>query len=294
MLFISIKTQMKVYFKSKEFKCAMIIMLFYACGAFVFTISEFWGTDISLIKDANQSIGFSQLNRIWFFFSMIYPFVIVLPCATSYVSDYQNQLIPIYMSRTSRKLYYLSKVLSCFLGTVVVILVPFLLNMILCNIFFPHNCNTWLGEYQTGNYYRQLLGSNTLYITDYPKFQMLRLYLFSPLLYNLYFLFSLSLFSGLLSSLVMCISFIYKKRKLVLFVPLFVLLRGLSTYDTYRFSVALDTGRPYTNFDILSYVVPTLTKGHSPKLFFFELIIIVAAIVVLSIVGIKNDIRDCQ
>ena len=162
MIFSSICVQINTMFTKKEFKVAAVIALFYSCFAFAFTLTEFSGIDISKIKDANQLVCFSQSNRLWFFFSLLYPFLLVLPFSTSYIDDYKNQLLPVYISRTSRTIYYVSKLVASFFGTFLIIAVPFFINLILCNVFLPHNQNTWLGEYQMGNYFRQLLGTNIL------------------------------------------------------------------------------------------------------------------------------------
>ena len=186
MIFSSICVQINTMFTKKEFKVAAVIALFYSCFAFAFTLTEFSGIDISKIKDANQLVCFSQSNRLWFFFSLLYPFLLVLPFSTSYIDDYKNQLLPVYISGTSRTIYYVSKLVASFFGTFLIIAVPFFINLILCNVFLPHNQNTWLGEYQMGNYFRQLLGTNILYQTSYTKMPFLKIFLYSPFLY--YFL----------------------------------------------------------------------------------------------------------
>lgn len=123
MIFSSICVQINTMFTKKEFKVAAVIALFYSCFAFAFTLTEFSGIDISKIKDANQLVCFSQSNRLWFFFSLLYPFLLVLPFSTSYIDDYKNQLLPVYISRTSRTIYYVSKLVASFLA--LSLLLPF-------------------------------------------------------------------------------------------------------------------------------------------------------------------------
>lgn len=73
MMFLSsIRVQIRVAFRRREFQIAFAIACAYACFAFIYTLLEFRNTDISLIKDANQSVCFSQFNELWFFFSLIY------------------------------------------------------------------------------------------------------------------------------------------------------------------------------------------------------------------------------
>lgn len=295
MLLSSLKTQLKIMSGKKEFKCAGLITLFYSCINFILVLKELKGVDISLIKDANQAICYYDMNRLWSFFAILYPFLIVLPFATSYVEDCKNQLLPVYFSRCSKKNYYISKLIACFLGTALVIAVPFFLNLLLCNIFLPHNNNTWIGEYQLENYYRNLLGTNHLYSVKYPKMPLLKIFLYSPFLYNLVYLLIFSLFSGLLGSFVLSISFWLKKNKLVLFLPVFVIMRLLQVYDSYHFSNALSNEEiVYTNCNLLDYVVPTFLSGHNP--FYIGIVILVILIVIAAstVYAVKNDIRSME
>lgn len=290
MMFLSsIRVQIRVAFRRREFQIAFAIACAYACFAFIYTLLEFRNTDISLIKDANQSVCFSQFNELWFFFSLIYPFLIVLPCATSFVEDYRNRLLPAYISRTSKSIYYLSKLFACLFSTALVFFIPFLMNIVLCNAFLPHNGNTWFGEYQMDNYCQQLLGTNIIYRTGHSGLILLKVFLTSPLLYSVCFLIIFSLFSGILAASILGISLIFKKSIIVLFVPLFVLIRGLDVYDAYLFSQAVDTGKLYTNYRILDYVTPTNTSGQSPTAMGFFMVITVAIICCTTAYAIRSD-----
>lgn len=294
MIVRSTKTQFRIMFRRKEFKCAVFVTLAYSCIAFSFVLMESRGIDLSQIKDANQSICFSQLNRLWFFFSLLYPFLVVLPFSTSFVDDYKNHILPMYFSRVSKVDYYLSKLFACFLGTTLVIFIPFLLNLILCNAFLPHNHNTWFGEYAMGNYYRRLLGTNILYNTAHCEMPFLKVYLKSPFIYNMLYLVLFSLFSGLLGSLVLSLSFFYKMKKITMYLPLFVMIQFMGVYDAYRFSSSLETGLPYTNYNILNYIVPTVSKGHNYAYWGIVILIIVWLIIISTLYAIKNDLKNLQ
>ncbi len=297
MLTASLCTQLKIMLKRKEFKCAMLIMLAYACAAFLFVLKGYWGMDISLIKDANQAVCFSRQSNLWSFFSYMYPFLVVLPFSTAYIDDYNNQFLPVYFSRSSRRSYYISKLLAGFIGTALVIAIPCFINLILCNIFLPHNDNTWLGEYQMENFYRQLLGTNLLYDRTplaHAEMPFLKIYLLSPFLYNVVFLIIFSVFSGFLGAFILSLSFGFKKYKIVLFIPLFVLLELSRVFDGHMLSSAMEKGIFYSNYNILDYVVPTFFKGQN-FLFFGGVILVMAGIIIcFTVYGIKNDIKSIQ
>ncbi len=286
----SLHVQLKAMFIRKEYVCAAFFTAAFACISFCLCLSDCRGTDLALIKDANQMVCFSQVNRLWLFFYYIYPFLAVLPAAASYIDDFENGLLPAYLSRTSRKDYYVSKVAACFIGTALVMFVPFLINLLFCNLFFPHNANTWYGEYQMGNYYRQLLGMNLLYRTDHTVTPLLRLLLFCPFLYNLVFLLFFSAFTGLLGALIMSVSFMFRIKRILLFIPLFLLFRAADTFDVCIFNAALSGNAVYKNYKIMDYITPNLFHGQDYRTFLLFTCVIAAAIMGFTAYGIKQDL----
>ena len=149
-------------------------------------------------------------------------------------------------------------------------------------------------EYQMGNYFSQLLGTNILYQTSYTKMPFLKIFLYSPFLYNFIYLLIFAAFSGLLASFTLSLSFLYKKSKLFLFIPVFATLQLFRVYDSDLFSRSIEGGQTYVNFDILDYVVPTLLKGQDYAFFAKLVFIIFLAIVTLCIYGIKSDLKSLQ
>lgn len=301
MLLHSIGTQLKTMLVRKEFRFAFFILLIFSCYAFLFALSDvrdlervFGVEDLSVMFDANQVVCFAVYSRLWNGFAMAYPFLLVLPFATSYVDDYKSQLLPAYLSRCSRSHYYISKVVVCFIGTAIVFAIPFLINLILCNAFCPHNNHTVYGEYLQGNYYRTLLGTNLLYQVDYPEIPFLRVYLYSPFVYNLLCIMLFSAFSGLLAAAVMSISFLLRKSRLLLFVPIFAVNKLLQTYDIRALNSAVESGGKYTNYDLMDYLLPTLFHGQDPRFLAVVLAVLAAVIISFTLYGIKHDMASLQ
>lgn len=295
MLGSSIKIQLKIMLKGKEFMCAMLAALTYACVAFLFVLVDCRGMDASIMKDANQYVCYSQMNRMWNFFSIVYPFLVVLPFSTSYVDDYKNKLFVIYFSKSSRQTYYISKLLAAFIGTALVIAVPCALNLILCNLFLPHNYNTWLGEYQLGNFCRQILGTNHLYDTAYQGIPFPGLFLRSPLLYNIIYLIIFSAFSGLLGAFVLSLSFWLKERKILLFMPLFIVIYVFQIIDVKWLYAAIDGKTAYVDVSILDYVVPSFSGGGMSPAFIGTVILIAVGFILVSVVHVmRADLDSIQ
>ncbi len=295
MFFSSVKVQLKVMIWKWEFQVAFLVTLFYACVAFVLSFLGMSGAeDIFECMDANQTICYSQYNILWMLFRMLYPFLIVLPFATSYVDDYKNGLLPVYVSRVSRWSYYGSKLLAAFIGTAVMIGVPFLINLLLCNLVLPHNYNTWYGAYQLEGYIRMFLGTGADFETVNRIKPFLEVYSVSPFLYNVVYLLLLSALSGLLGSLVMGFSFFFRKWKVVLFVPVFLLLQALQTWDRINYTrVAYGKGM-YINYDPLSYVTPGYAIGHSGVYIFLFCLAVVGVTLLFLLYAVKREMKSIQ
>ena len=295
MLWSSTKIQLKVMRKRKEFIYALLAMTGYACAAFLYVLVKCRGMDVSVMKDANQNVCYSPMNGMWNFFSILYPFLVVIPFATSYIDDYRNRLLAIYFSRSSRQVYYFSKVLAAWIGTALVIAIPCTLNLALCNIFLPHNHNTWLGEYQLENFYRAVTGTNHLYETNDRGIFLIRLFLRSPLLYNIVYLFIFSLFSGLLGAFVLSLSFWIRKKKMVLFLPVFIIMYALDTINIKWLYMAIDGKKPYMDTAVLDYVTPSFSSGGMNPAFIGIVIMMLSGFIILSTVhAIGEDLAGIQ
>ena len=294
MFLFSVKTQIQVMHRQREFKVAFLITLLYACLSFVYALNITAGQELYSIKDASQYLCFGSYFSLWYYFQSIYPFLVVLPFATSYVEDKRNHLLPLYFARTSRRVYFSSKLVACFIGTAAVILLPFLFNMVLCNLFLPHNNNTWLGEYQMLNFQGYVLGTNLVYETPYHELAFARLFLNNRLLYSFIYLVAISLFSGLLGMTMLGLSFVFSKSKILLFIPLFAAQHLFQTYDTKALNDAISNGDTYTSLNILEYFIPGFSKGKSPIFLVILLGFLVLLVLISYLFSQREDIRSLQ
>lgn len=294
MFLFSVKTQIQVMYRQREFKVAFLITLLYACLSFVYALNITAGQELYSIKDASQYLCFGSYFSLWYYFQSIYPFLVVLPFATSYVEDKRNHLLPLYFARTSRRVYFSSKLVACFIGTAAVILLPFLFNMVLCNLFLPHNNNTWIGEYQMLNFQGYVLGTNLVYETPYRELAFARLFLNNRLLYSFIYLVAISLFSGLLGMTMLGLSFVFSKSKILLFIPLFAAQHLFQTYDTKALNDAISNGDTYTSLNILEYFIPGFSKGKSPIFLVIVLGFLALLVLIAYLFSQREDIRSLQ
>ena len=294
MFLFSVKTQIQVMYRQREFKVAFLITFLYACLSFVYALNITAGQELYSIKDASQYLCFGGYFPLWHYFQSIYPFLIVLPFATSYIEDKRNYLLPLYFARTSRSVYFSFKLAACFIGTAAVIFLPFLFNMVLCNLFFPHNNNTWIGAYQMHNFQGYVLGSNLVYETPYQELAFATLFLNHRLLYSFIYLAAISLFSGLLGTVILGLSFLFNQSKILLFIPLFAAQHIFQTFDTKALNNAISNGGAYTNLNILEYFIPEFSKGKSPIFLVIVLGFLALFVLISFLFSQREDIRSLQ
>ena len=289
----SIKVQIEIMFHKREFKIAMLISLGFTCFAFFNAIKMNWGIDASEMWDATQNLCYGVGNPSYSMLIFLFPFLIVIPYASSYIDDYRNQLLPVYAIRSSR-MKYVSKLIACFIGTSLVIAIPFLFNFLLMNLFFPHSRCLLPGGYPDSVFCQNVLGIGSVYKSNYPVMSFLGLFLDNQILYSLLYLVIISIFAGWMGTFVLGLSFIWKYSKLFLFLPVFVLFQVLSTLNNYLFDRAVENETFYTNIDIMSYVLPIQYNNQSPYFFAGFLLVTAIIIIITTVYAVKHDLESIQ
>ena len=120
------------------------------------------------------------------------------------------------------KSYLRGKLAVSAIGSMSVVLIPLLLNMLLCYFIFPNNLNLSWGAYEDNMYEISLLGENLLYSSVNPQYLFLSIYLKSPVLYQLLYFLILGVFSGICGAICMAISFVFSGNIMILFLPIYL------------------------------------------------------------------------
>ncbi len=260
------RVQFRRMIQSLGFKIAFSFMMIFCMFALVQGVIACRTMDLSAVPDANTMYcGFGSGN-MWTYFTVFFPFVIVLPFATSFIQDVQSRaVLPVWVRGTFPG-YLLSKLVVSFLGGILVIGIPFFVNLVLCNLIFPHNHNVLFGEYGLHNYYGLLTGSRQIYSSLQAAAPNMELYMQNPFLCNLFYLALLSIFAGLMSAVLMVLSFFLKKRKIILFFPFFIFWYGASVLTEFSYTDAVaDMSVPFLNIEYMDYLAPlTLHGGWIP------------------------------
>src|SRR5690606_20936544 len=212
----SVRMQFSLMINKLGFKLSFSCALIYSLASYVYYLITYQGVDVLYFLSANYLYAGNEHAPFWGIFQSYFPFLVVFPFAFSYLDDKDLNIDHYIIGRMSRKDYYIGKLITSFLGGGLIIFIPFTINLILCNITFQENNNTYFGEYNLLPYFETLSGTNVIFNTEFTGVSFLGLYLFSPLLYNIVYLLLLSLFSGIMSVFTCASSFFIKKYKIIL------------------------------------------------------------------------------
>lgn len=233
--------QLKKMVRSLQYRVAFLISSLCVCVALLLETWKNRGVDRFAALSASEAVCGYGLSYGWKIFSAIWPFLVVLACSTSYVSDKKNRCVSVILVRSNWKKYLRGKLAVAAIGSMSVVLIPLLLNMLLCYFIFPNNFNLTWGAYEDNMYEVSLLGENLLYSSVNPQYLFLKVYLKSPVLYQLLYFAIFGLFSGICGAFVMAISFVFSGNVMVLFLPIYIICVGTMQLNSLFFVKIINT-----------------------------------------------------
>ena len=286
----SIKYEMFTMLNMRGFCFSFLIMLVFSIYSFAVVAFRLMGVDRSSVFSADACFMGCYYSPTWYFFLYIFSFVIVLPHATSYIADIETGVYSLAVLRSGKKNYFLSKMIATFVGNFIMIAIPFLINLILCHMTFSSTSNYPFGEYGLPNYYRTVLGSNYIFSTDQTEIPFMHIFLTSPTLYNLLYIFIVSVVSGYLGVFVLSLSFLFNRNRAYLFAPIYIFMLASSVVTEYRYSRAVSNPSiQFVNYNLMDYIAVFGYPGKS--LLYISVVITVCTsfVVVATIHAIKAD-----
>lgn len=133
-----------------------------------------------------------------------------------------------------------------------------------------------------------------MYETPYQELAFATLFLNHRLLYSFIYLAAISLFSGLLGTVILGLSFLFNQSKILLFIPFFAAQHISQTFDTKALNNAISNGGAYTNLNILEYFIPEFSKGKSPIFLVIVLGFLALFVLISFLFSQREDIRSLQ
>jgi hypothetical protein len=262
-------TQLHIMVLRKDFLIAISAVLGLTLYNYLANVFNIINTGTSEMYSWHYLYAGNTNSNIWSIFTVVYPFIVVIPFGFSYMQDKKSCLLAQYINRAGKKYYY-AKLMASFVGSFLIIAVPFAINLMMCYFTFPHDYNAPI------LYDQMLTGDNVFRETVFAAKPFADLFTHNLLLYNLLYLALLSLLSGLLGMFAMVFSFLVHRLRILIFIPLFAIFQiGIhasgSIYDMESVS--------YFNTNILDYVGTDAFYGQSIVLigsFVFAILLFIA------------------
>ncbi len=267
----SIRMQLKLMVNKKEFHFGVLINLGYVLITYLYCAFRAWGKDISTIPAPHAVFALQDLSPFYDIYINIVPFLVVFPFAMSYVNDCNNRIIPLFQVRMGVRKYYISKAVACFVGGFVAFFVPLMINIFLNNVTFPDSGITFAGDMYDLNYNSRITGANIIVDTAWAGMWFPRLFMRHPEGYNILYAVFFSSAMGIFSIFVYSISFIIKKQKLLLLLPLYLLIVCMNTINMF-----MDGKVSNMCYKVMPYLTVNTNYGKNPLyIYFFFLLMVV-------------------
>lgn len=201
-----IKFQMQNAFSSTGFLIILMLMSAFAVVSFIIKCIGTYQADIISVPSAFTQFFLNTYINDEFvgIFEIILPFAAVAAFSDSFLTDLNSDYITASITRGSIKHYYFSKMIAVFTCGALVILLPQLINFLLCLITFPQD-STYI-------YTWDLWQTHFFDASSFEHFLFAKLYIFSPYLYFLLYILICSVFSGITALIAYQFSFIIQNR----------------------------------------------------------------------------------
>lgn len=271
-----IKMQLKLMFSRPHFYIVLVLCTIMSIVFFIIAPN----TPVGMVSHEFLYWG-NCYTRGFSIFSTIYPFLLVVPFATSVMDDVSKKTCTGIFLRCDRKRYVLAKYVAVFVGNFLVIFIPFLLNLLLCFRFYDSNERSPFGERWLGNIDNMLYGTHKGYHSLSGKMLFADIFYDKPFLFYFLYLLLFAFVTGMLGVLVMSVSMWMRRYKIFLFLPVYILMRVGSTYTSMSLDRAIiNPNRTFINLNLMDYVSPFGVGGcYYPILAGFIVLIIAFAVV---------------
>ena len=98
---MNLRFQLKKMIRSLQYRVAFLISSVCVCLALFLEVWKSRGVDRFAVVSASEAVCGYGLSYGWKIFSAIWPFLIVLACSTSYVSEKKNRCVSVILVRTN-------------------------------------------------------------------------------------------------------------------------------------------------------------------------------------------------
>lgn len=265
-MFKYLNVNMKIMMRKKPFLFSLGVMMALCITLpFVYWVSYKNYYSYQLPAAYSVFVG-NDMGLAWKYIQLIMSFLVIFPYSMSFYDDYLLGSNIYYQTRKSRKQYYLSQMLTCFIGGMIIICIPFLLNILINTIIFPAEGNdyiTTLNRYFSG-WSSSVTGSNVIFKTISKGIVLKNLYINFPQIYNVMITILASIIAGIMSVATYCFSLIIRKNRIFIFLFSFIFFQLFAMIDSVLYDRWSESD-VYVCTNITSYM--SVTQGQIGKCF---------------------------
>lgn len=265
-----LKCQFKLMLSKKSFWVGFFIITFYALASYLMHVKGYYNKDLSQVLDRRELVCFHDFDSLSNYLNILFPFLVVLPFSMSYFEDCESKMLGFWLTRIGKKRYYISKAMVSFVGSFLIIAIPFLVNLLLVWVTFPDNGNLYDGSIHSEVFYL-----NTFYEAAQTYwYPFLSIYIFHPFLYNCIYILMMSVLSGVLGVVAYVSSYFIRKHKLLLLLPVYLFLWILTMINQCT-----------DDFELKLYSYVIRGKVHGSYIYFTS---VIGVLLVLSVILIRR------
>lgn len=281
---------LNIMMRKKTFRFSfMLVMLLCIYLPFFYAVKYRYLSAIQLPTAHTLYVG-NALGLGWKYIQLVFPFLVIFPYSMSFFDESKEGTILYVQARNGRKQYYVSQLITCFIGGFIMLCIPFMVNILLNTIIFPANANDYISTYDqyTDNWSGCITGSNIVFPVISKGYILKNIYINNPQLHNVLFAMLSGLIAGVMSMLAYAFSIFIKKSRLFIFLMMYIFFQIFAMIDSVLFE-RWDEANAYICTNITSYISNGfLQVGRAYWLFWC--LIVVALLFVIKVV--KGRIVD--
>ncbi len=198
-----------------------------------------------------------------YLYFLLLPLIATLPFGNSYVTDKKTGYIKNIYTRTKKQDYILAKYIAVFLSGAVAVVLPLLINFYLTSLVLPSIAPD--------------SASYSSVVFSYSKWS--NLFYSNPFVFELLYMLITFIFSGLISSTALIISFFVNNKLIVAFAPMII----------YVFLSSLADISGFQNIDLMRTINPTQGYGDTTSVLIYALILFFVTFIPFYFYEVRSD-----
>lgn len=263
------KMQFYLMVRLPYFWISLSLVVLYFIANIVYYGFSYYGYSATGIVTASDLYILSSDNRFWGIFSILIPFICMLPFGMQPLNDRERKT-GIYMTdRQNSKLYYMSGMLCSALGTFLIMFVNMLICTVLLYIMFDENGNTLQGSKYSVEYWLNIQSGYCYHFQN--------LHIKYPVIYIIVITFIFSLFCSVIAVFMYAAAVLIKKDRLII-----LLAAGAVSFAISQIYLAF-------GYDIYGDVTSSAAGRQTGILTFFTAAAMLAASFIIIFKQIKKD-----